>query len=111
MKTYIRSEPPIACNLTAIDVAQRERHRMVVKQLGTVKQETQELSDGYAFRFAAESSLCLLVAEFITLERLCCPFFTFVLEVEAEGGPLWLRMTGREGVKQFIQQMFLTAEQ
>jgi len=37
---------------------------------------------------------------------LCCPFFDIDLRVEKEGGPLWLRLTGREGVKQFIKADF-----
>jgi hypothetical protein len=48
----------------------------------------------------------LRAAEFISLERLCCPFFNFVLEVEPESGPLWLKMTGQDGVKQFLQAEF-----
>ncbi len=43
--------------------------------------------------------MCLAVAEFITLERLCCPFFEFGFEVERDGGPLWLRITGGEDAK------------
>jgi hypothetical protein len=33
---------------------------------------------------------------------LCCPFFGFALEMEPEGGAVWLSLTGREGVKPFI---------
>jgi hypothetical protein len=65
--------------------------------------ETQELSDGYALRFPSDQSTILLVAEFISRERLCCPFFTFELVAEKEDGPLWLRLRGREGVKEFIK--------
>ena len=43
------------------------------------------------------------VAEFIANERLCCPFFGFTVEIEPEGGALWLHLTGRDGVKPFIQ--------
>src|SRR6185436_16363361 len=35
-------------------------------------------------------------------ERLCCPFFTFEIVAEREGGPLWLNLRGRKGVKAFI---------
>ena len=38
-------------------------------------------------------------AEFVTYERLCCPFFAFELEVEKENGAMWLKLRGREGVK------------
>jgi hypothetical protein len=82
---------------------QRQRRHALAQQVHTAAQEIRELPDGYAFRFAVEPTLCLTVAEFMTLERLCRPFFSFSLELEREGGPMWLRLTGREGVKQFLQ--------
>ena len=52
---------------------------------------------------AERSSMLLKLADFIAKERLCCPFFGFALQLEPEGGELWLSLTGREGVKPFIQ--------
>ena len=66
-------------------------------------QETRELSNGYEFRFADEPDVLKPLAEFVLLEKLCCPFLRFEIEVEAERGPVWLRLTGREGVKAFIR--------
>ena len=94
---------PLVCDLTAMDAEQRERHRVVAQHLHGAVQEVRELSDGYAFRLPVEPSTVLLAAEFITLERLCCPFLTLVLEMEGERGPLWLKLTGREGVKPFLR--------
>jgi hypothetical protein len=34
------------------------------------------------------------------------PFFDIDLRSEREGGALWLRLTGREGTKQFIEADF-----
>ena len=45
----------------------------------------------------------MAIAKFIENERLCCPFFNFGLEVEPNSGPLWLRLTGGEGVKEILQ--------
>ena len=95
-------ESPLICNLGALDRAQRERHQANMSQLFGSVEETEELPDGYAFRWLAESATILKVADFIILERLCCPFFNFALELEPESGPLWLKLTGREGVKQFL---------
>lgn len=102
MKNSLTEELPLICNLGALDRAQRERHQATMSQLFGAVEATEELPDGYAFRWPAESATILQVAEFITLERLCCPFFDFALELEREGGPLWLKMTGRERVKQFL---------
>jgi len=92
------SVSPLACDLTAIDAGRRAAHRDLAEHLVSHgAQETHELPDGYAFRFTADQYAS--VTTFVANERLCCPFFTFVLEVQADHGPLWLRITGREGVK------------
>jgi hypothetical protein len=90
------------CDLSALDTTQREHHQANTRQLfGSVKQ-IEELPNGYAFSWPAEADTILKAAEFITLERLCCPFFDFALEIKREDGPLRLTLTGREGVKQFM---------
>jgi hypothetical protein len=40
------------------------------------------------------------------MERLCCPFVRYTLEIEPNRGPFWLRMTGVEGVKEFLRMSF-----
>jgi hypothetical protein len=99
-------EAPFACNVGALDKDQRARYSILTKQLIAKKQEVRELSDGYAFRFAASSEHIKDLAEFIIYERLCCPFFDFDLIVERNEGSLWLKLRGREGVKDFIKSEF-----
>lgn len=106
MENVKSNESPFACDMAALDATQRLRWDALLRQLSEKKQELQELLDGYALRFPAESQLVRDVAEFITYERLCCPFFDLELVVEREGGPLWLRIKGREGVKDFIRSEF-----
>lgn len=96
-------ESPFACNMLALDAEGRKRHKVVSEQMRAAVKEVQALPDGYAFRFPAEQATILLVSEFIARERLCCPFFRFELVAEQEDGPLWLRLRGREGVKEFIK--------
>jgi hypothetical protein len=97
-------ESPFACDMSAIESGLRAGHVATGAQLFRAAGEIRELPDGYAFRLPADADTLLKAAEFISLERLCCPFLGFALEVEAEGGPAWLRLTGREGVKAFIRE-------
>ena len=99
-------KPLFACNMLALNAEGRKRHIEVTKQLRAATKEGRELSDGYAFRFSSEQSTILLVSEFIAREHLCCPFFTFEMVVEPEDGPLWMRLRGAEGVKDFIKAEF-----
>jgi len=94
---------PFACDMTAIDASRRGQHIATIDELFRGAREIRELPNGYAFRLSNESGALLKAAEFVALERLCCPFFGFLIEIEPEGGALWLSLTGREGVKPFIQ--------
>jgi hypothetical protein len=98
-----KTELPIACNLTAIPAEQLVQHKTTAEQIFLAVGETRELPDGYAFRLPETSEMLLKAAEFVSNERLCCSFFSFTLEVEPQGGPLWLKLRGSEGVKPFIQ--------
>lgn len=101
------NETSMACNLTAIPAGQRQQHMATAEQLFAAVQETRELPNGYAFRLPQEPDMWLKAAEFIANERLCCPFFGFGLELEPERGPLWLKLTGGTGVKEFLQREFV----
>lgn len=95
-------ESPFACDMTAIEADQRGAHLETIKSLfGSIK-EVSEMPNGYRFRLPNDSETLRRTSKFIALERLCCPFFGFSLEVEAGGGATWLSLTGREGVKPFI---------
>src|SRR6266404_1564904 len=106
MKDGATKESPFACNLAGISAERRPRYMALAKKLVSTKQEVRELADGYAFRFPVDASTIQDLAEFITYERLCCPFFDLEIVVEREGGPAWLRLRGREGVKEFIRIEF-----
>lgn len=100
------NEPPFACNLKALNAEQRQRYDLLSKQLKSKTQEVKELPNGYAFRLPSETATIKDAAEWITYERLCCPFFDFGLEIERNDGAIWLQIMGREGVKPFIKSEF-----
>jgi hypothetical protein len=62
-----------------------------------------ELENGYAFGHSPDGAVLLAVAEFVALERLCCPFFEFGITVGRDGGPVWLRMTGEGEAKRVLE--------
>jgi hypothetical protein len=102
----VKRESPFACNVAGISAERRPRYMALAKKLVGAKQEIRELEDGYAFRFATDESTIQDLAEFIMYERQCCPFFDLEMVVEREGGPAWLRLRGRDGVKEFIRTEF-----
>ena len=105
MSAQKKEETPFACNLKAINAEKRRRYDKLSQMLFTSVEDKRELPDGYAFRMAASVSMST-AAEWMDLESKCCPFFAFQLEREREHGAVWMRLTGRPGVKQFIREEF-----
>ena len=100
----VRKESPFACNTLALDDEARKRH---FDELGPAIRAkisgVRELADGYELEFPGGAETYRMLNEWAVGERACCPFFDIAVIAEREGGPLRLRLTGREGVKRFIE--------
>src|SRR5688500_7979357 len=96
-------EIPFACDLSAIDAEQRARHSAAWEVMQSQLQEMMEIESGFTFRFPASEEMLSAVATFIAGERLCCPFLGFGVSVPRGEGSVWLSLTGREGVKDFLR--------
>ncbi|HSO73565.1 MAG TPA: hypothetical protein VLU47_01915 [Blastocatellia bacterium] len=105
VKTEPKSMPdqPIACNLFGLTEQQRKRQQELRTLLFDAGREVRELPDGYAIGLPATAANILAAAEFVTLERLCCPFFRFEIATGGTAEPVWLRLTGGKDVKEFLK--------
>lgn len=101
-----KKEIVLACSLDALSASEREQHRDLTKQMRESIREIKELPEGFAFRFEGDSEQIVALARWVAFERLCCPFFSFQMEVGAKGEPLWLKITGRDGAKEFMRAAF-----
>jgi len=95
--------PTLACNLGAMDAEQGKRYKALRQLLSADFTEARELENGYAFRHSSDAGVLVALAEYVSLERLCCPFFDFAIEVGCDGGEVWLRMTGPKGAREVLE--------
>jgi hypothetical protein len=86
--------------------AQREFHIQTTTELAQAVRSVQEVENGYEFMFPNESELISKIAEFISNERLCCPFLKFSLNVFSNNEPVSLTLTGPVGTQEFLQAEF-----
>jgi hypothetical protein len=98
-----RNVSSFSCNLSALDQDQRNRHAILTKDLLAKHLAIEELHDGYGMRFPNDRSLFTALSEWATLEQLCCPFLTITLELQRDQGPIWLKASGEDGVKDFLR--------
>ena len=94
--------PALACRLDALSAEERVRHRDLTEELTRRARWVQEIPCGYALRFPDDPALSRRVIDWVALERRCCPFLEFEILLGEEGEPVILRLTGADGVKEFL---------
>ena len=97
------SDTPLACRMDALGPADRARHATLLAELVGAKPAVEEIAEGFAFRFPSRPYLFLRVAEWIGLERQCCPFLSIRLEVEHASRSLRVSVTGPAGTKEILR--------
>jgi hypothetical protein len=101
-----RRAPVIACNLKAIGAVERPRYNDLMKRLRAAVRHRVELPEGFAYRLDGKAISLPEVGEWMTMERLCCPFLNFHLSVEADLSGWQLSLTGPPGVKALLREEF-----
>ena len=92
-------ENSLACNMGVFTPEQRESHIQMTTKLIQAVQDIREVENGFEFSFPNQ-------AEFISNERLCCPFLGFTLQVNSNQDPVSLRLTGPLGTPEFLRAEF-----
>jgi len=95
-----------ACNLKAINADQRPRYHDLVKRIREAVRDRTEMSNGYTFKLDSKTITLSEAAEWIGMERLCCPFLTLQLSVTGNQAHWVLALTGPEGVKPLLDSEF-----
>ena|SRR6266540_2028681 len=107
----MNSDFPLACNMGVFTPSQRDSHIQSTAQLMQAIQGIQDIENGYQFLFPNEAVFISKIAEFISNERLCCPFLKFTLNVNSNTEPISLALVGPLGTQEFLRAEFSGAFQ
>src|SRR4051812_20683394 len=100
------AKPVFACNLKAISAAERPRYNEPVNHIRAAIRDRSEISSGYAFKLNSKIVTLPEAAEWVAMERLCCPFLTLQLSASGDMADWGLTLTGATGIKQLIAAEF-----
>jgi hypothetical protein len=98
--------PIFACNLTAIDDAVRPRYNELVRHIRSAMRDRREIPNGYVFTLDHATVALPEAAEWISMERLCCPFLTLELSASGAHAHWLLTLRGPAGVKPLLDAEF-----
>jgi hypothetical protein len=95
---------PIACRLDLLTPEERRHEQALLATARGILGRAVETARGY--RFAVPPEFLGPLGELVALERRCCPFLAFTLEVQAEQGGVTLEIHGDPATKAFIAATF-----
>ncbi len=93
---------PIACRPNALTREERERSRELRQALASATTETRGVVNGFVYQYRDDPDTFRRAAEWITLERRCCPFLSFDLRWNHGDVPPSLSITGPAGTREFL---------
>jgi len=102
-------DTPLVCNMDVFTPAQRENHIRATTELYQSVQGIQEAENGFEFIFPNKSEIITGLAEFISNERLCCPFLEFTLRIASNSETISLLLRGPDGTQEFLRAEFSEA--
>jgi hypothetical protein len=100
------SSIPVACDLSQLTFEQREREKSLLGWFRSHATNPTETEEGFTCTFDASSETLIALGELMALERLCCPFLSFRLEVSAASSAT-LHLLGRGAAREIIAKEFI----
>ena len=95
------TDQSLECGLDRLDGTEQGRYGALRAAMRLAVEETRDLPDGYAIRLRPDVTIFREVAEWISLERRCCPFLCLTLQW-SDRNAVWLTLAGGPGVKEFL---------
>ena len=96
----------MACNLKAISAHERPRYNDLMKRLRGSVRGRSALNDGYVYTLVGRAITLPQVAEWMSLERRCCPFLTLQVSAAGTQSDWLLTLTGPTGTKALLEMEF-----
>jgi hypothetical protein len=97
------------CNTTALNPVDRANHKLLTDKLVAERTRVVETEKGYEFQYSPSTVSLAELAKWVTDESKCCSFFDFHIDLENEGTLVCLRLTGANGIKEFVRSEFLVS--
>jgi len=108
-KQAVTEQSQFYCDIHALTAEARAHHKRIGDKLNAKRKKIVELEKGYEFQYSLSDVSLAEMADWVRAEAKCCPFFDFHIDLENQGTLLCLRLTGVEGIKQFIRTEFHVA--
>jgi len=106
-RQVIATQNKFYCNSKALTAEERAHHKRLGDKLIRARKALVETEKRYEFQFSPSDVTLAELADWVTAESKCCPFFDFHIDLENQRKLICLRLTGEQGIKQFIREEFM----
>jgi hypothetical protein len=101
--TSVHGDKAIVCDLTVFSHSERTEHIAIAKSLFQQARQVIEHKDGFTFVFEQSPVLKMQIANWVSKEKRCCPFFSFDLSRAKTPPSLRLHIIGPDRAKELLR--------
>lgn len=100
--SYIPSNQ-LVCKLIGAELA--EKKELLKTEILSLVKEVDEVDNGYILKFEDKDDMLLKLMDYLMIEKECCPFFVFDLNIQPNSNGISLKISGQEGAKDMLKPL------
>lgn len=93
----------LVCKFVGEELA--EKKELLKKEIFSQVQKTEEANDGYVLYFEDKNDILLKLSDYLMIEKECCPFFTFNLNILSNSKGIALKIAGSDDAKSMLKPL------
>jgi hypothetical protein len=93
----------LVCKLIGAEKA--EKKELLKKEIFSQVTKVEEINNGYILNFEDKDNILLKLTDYLMIEKECCPFFVFDLNIQPNSKGISLKISGQEGAKDMLKPL------
>jgi len=97
------SSDQLVCKLIGAELA--EKKELLKTEIFSQVKGIDEVDNGYILKFEDKDDILLKLMDYLMIEKECCPFFIFDLNILPNSKGISLKISGQDGAKEMLKPL------
>lgn len=93
----------LVCKMIGAEKA--EKKELLKTEIFSQVIKVEEVNNGYILNFEDKDDILLKLTDYLMIEKECCPFFIFDLNIKPNSNGISLKISGQDGAKEMLKPL------
>jgi len=93
----------LVCKMVGAEKA--EKKELLKTEIFSQVTKVEEVNNGYILNFEDKDDILLKLTDYLMIEKECCPFFIFDLNIKPNSNGISLKISGQDGAKEMLKPL------